>query len=215
MFTSLKLQLSAVSMLLLASCATSTKPTYTAYTENELKLLRTSQIDHAADGAMRGAAVGAAVGAGTAALNGGDKKAVTKGAVSGGLAGGLAGGFMGFKKGDEKGKDQIQHRRLTSSERKVLASLTKEAESKLNIAIRAINKLNSQIAAGTLSPKQVCIEAKALGEALKAGVDQIESDPLYQSKEAALLRSKASELKRINAAVNKMAHEGTQQKISS
>lgn len=209
-----KLQL-ALASLLLASCATSTNPSYVAYTENELKILRTSQFGHTADGAMMGAATGAAVGAGSAALSGGDKKDIQKGAISGGIVGGLGGGILGFKKGDEKGKDQIQHRRLTSAERKQLSQLTQEAKKKEAIATRALNRLNSQIAAGTLSQKQARTEAKALLDALDDGFKPIASSQFTKSPEGKELNRLTNRYKSLRTATAKMAKEGTQQKISA
>ena len=204
LFTSMKFQLAAVSMLLLVSCAQTIDPRY-AITKDEFETMKGRQIKHTADGVMRGAVVGAAVGAGTAALTGGDVK---KAAIGGGIAGGLAGGALGFNQGDKKGKEIVQQKRDTKAIQSEIAARTKQARDANKQAQQWLAKLRTSAASGNLTDSQLAQQKKDAGKAIDEAINNLQLTPdLKGGPGAAGLTAQINELKRSRAQIDKLGSQ--------
>jgi hypothetical protein len=164
MFTSIKFQLAAVSMLLLASCAQTIDPRY-AMSSDEMKTMKDAQRTHTADGAMKGAAIGAAGGALAVLVAGGDRDAIIKGAAVGAVIGGTAGGVQGYKEGDAKGKAKVTDKRERQSIEADIQRKTASLNSAINVVNAQIKRLKEAQAAG-VSPAAIQAEAKKLNDSL-------------------------------------------------
>ncbi len=213
LFQSNQIQVAAAS-LLLASCAATVDPQY-AITEDEFETMRTSQFDHAADGAMRGAAIGALTGAGLAALQGGDGKAIATGAAAGGIAGGLVGGTMGFQKGDEAGKQLVNKKRLTKEQQKIVSNMTKEAKQKEAQASVWISKLRNGIAAGAYSDSQAKKYADEIVKSIYDRTETYKGSPYYDAQQSAEFRGSVERLQDQAKVAKDLASEAEKRKIGT
>jgi hypothetical protein len=205
MFTSMKFQLAAVSMLLLASCAQTIDPRY-AMTADEMKTMKDAQVSHTADGAMKGAAIGAAGGALAALVAGGDRDAIIKGAAVGAVVGGTAGGVHGYKEGDAKGKSKVTDKRQRQA---IEAGIQKKIAS-LNSAINVVNvqikRLKEAQAAGE-NPAAIQAQAKKLNDNLTKviqanGQESIEKGLKGSSAHLTALRKINTTQKQVNSLVS-------------
>jgi len=204
MFTSMKFQLAAVSMLLLASCAQTIDPRY-AITKDEIETMKSKQFRHTADGAMQGAVVGAALGAGTAALTGGDVK---KAAIGGGIAGAIGGGALGFNQGDKKGKELVQQKRNTKAIQSEIAERTKDARNKNKQAQQMLAKLRAGVTSGNLTESQLSQEKRKATNAIDEAINNLQlTDELKGGPGAAGLNAQISELKRSRAQIEQLGSQ--------
>jgi hypothetical protein len=196
LFTSMKFQLAAVSMLLLASCAQTIDPRY-AMTADEMKTMKDVQLSETADGAMKGAAIGAAGGALTALVTGGDRDAIIKGAAIGAVVGGTAGGAQGFKKGDAQGKSMVTDKRQRQTIEAGIQKKIKNLNSMINVVNANIIRLKEAQAAG-VSPAQIQAEAKKVNDVLTKRIQDNEQAPIEKGQKGSSAHLQA--IKKVNAA---------------